>query len=175
MENNLSSTCMTYAKFSSIKRTCFKEIDRRICCNFLSVNTWLRHPRSLLTREWSQHYLLCCFSFTPNEEQSSLAIFLPPPTSSYTQEWARQLSRRMGWWKRNISGCEEWSRGWCRHSNNYGSLIAFWVLFFLWHIRSEQRRIRMVVRERCHLAEQIYAQWSLLATGNWELAGCRPV
>lgn len=79
MENNLSGTCMTYAKFSSIKRTCFKEIDRKICCNSRSVNTWLRHPRSLLIREWSKCSLFCCSSFTPNEEQFSLANFLPSP------------------------------------------------------------------------------------------------
>lgn len=55
MEKNLSGTCMTYAKFSSIKKTCFKEMDRKICCNYLSVNTWLRHPGLPLTRGRSKY------------------------------------------------------------------------------------------------------------------------
>ena len=77
MEKNLSSTCMTYAKFSSIERTCFKEIGRKIRGNSYSVNIWLRHPGSLLTRECSKYPLPLLIQLQSKWRTVSLS-HLPP-------------------------------------------------------------------------------------------------
>ena len=77
MEKNLSSTCMTYAKFSSIERTCFKEIGRKIRGNSYSVNIWLKHPGSLLTRECSKYPLPLLIQLQSKWRTVSLS-HLPP-------------------------------------------------------------------------------------------------
>lgn len=174
MENNLSGTCMTYAKFSSIKRTCFKEIDRKICCNSRSVNTWLRHPRSLLIREWSKCSLFCCSSFTPNEEQFSLANFLPSPRFLIPRnekgDWAERRTGENTVYQDVKNGQETGGDTVITMEVGQSSECCFPI-----HIRSEHQRVRTVVRERRHLIEWIDTRWNLLATGSWTLAGCRPV
>ena len=86
MEKNLSSTCTTYARVSSIERTCFKEIGGKICGNSYSVNTWLRHPGSLLTREWRKYPLPLLIQLQSKWRTVSLSHLPPFPKVLYPRD-----------------------------------------------------------------------------------------